>query len=138
MRHPGPIDVPFSASGAVDDFLPNQFEKVSIKDSVQNEWWVIRKTPTTTSAAVPTLSIEDKEGYAQSYTHLDVDHSHHADFSFESPCGEPSMLQKSMKRFFEPNVSKATSKRFSTDSDFKNDTKSSCNTNKSFAVGKCM
>ncbi|XP_044258257.1 anaphase-promoting complex subunit 1 [Tribolium madens] len=60
LKHPGPNGVPPQKSfGHTDDLLLDKFEKVSIKEKKDNEWWILRKTPLHES--VPSWCYETKD-----------------------------------------------------------------------------
>ncbi|EEZ99272.2 anaphase-promoting complex subunit 1 [Tribolium castaneum] len=52
LKHPGPNGVPPQKNlGQTEDLLLDKFEKVSIKEKKDSEWWILRKTPLFESAA---------------------------------------------------------------------------------------
>lgn len=111
----------------------NRFEKVSIAESKQNEWWLVRKSPIDLQNNVVCNADEIKEESAKSYNPIEANKSHNSEISLGSSY---SMISHKSKRISDVSLSKSLGKRISNESDMKNETKSSCNTNKSILGSK--
>lgn len=116
-----------------DDFLLNRFEKVSIAEPKQNEWWLVRKSPIFSRDNTTCSYAENTEEFAKSYNPVDPNKSHNSEISLGSSY---SVISHKSKRISDVSVSKSVSKRISDTSDLKNETKSSCNMNKSILGSK--
>lgn len=107
-----------------DDFLLNKLEKVSLIDTTQNEWWVLRRVPSTITNSLQEQEEIDKcEAYNKSYVPPSYK-SRYSDILDESSYYKNSTdsFNKHGKRLSDVNVSKIGSKRISVDSDSKSET----------------
>lgn len=124
MRHPGPLENPLKKlPGESEDFLLNKLQKVSLVDTVQNEWWTLRRVPSTITDSSPELSDGDKcEAYNKSYAPPSSYKSKYSDSLDESSSFKTNIegsFNKYGKRLSEASTSKLCSKRMSVDSDLK-------------------
>lgn len=100
----------------------NRFEKVSIAESQQHEWWLIRKCPNAFNTDNTTCNNNERKDdyFTKSYAYLDANKSHTSEVS---PGSSYSLLSHRSKRLSDiNNMSKSINKRISTGSDLKNET----------------
>lgn len=126
--------------GEADDFLLNKLEKVSLVDTKKSEWWTLRKATVNTKSKTTTEEIDKYETNNKSYTPYCSNKSRYSDYLDESSSFKSSAdaysFNKPGKRVSDANVSRFGNKRVSVESEHKNESKGSSETNKSH-FGKC-
>lgn len=97
LNHPGPVE-PLSKKQdyVADDFLLQDFEKVSIVDVTSSEWWILRKTPNLFELDDTTV-YSDKYQNGESFMLPETTKSHMGDIlddSWSSKSADTNFSQK--------------------------------------------
>nr|CAH7720171.1 unnamed protein product [Callosobruchus chinensis] len=122
-RHPGPVEFPKTTKPFDEnELLLNKLERVSIADTSQTEWWILRKCKSNTTDESLTESEKTEDNYRSCGSSYKPRYSDVLDESLSFKSSADVSFNKYGKRLSDANSSKAN-KRMSVDAEQKNECK---------------